>query len=115
MSRLPPNFEQLEAKKQQQKQIYNQEKAKLYKSASNFIKDPASLNNILTPLAQKKGSKESVGVRDVASSGLAALSFAVKNIGSVIDVVGSTSFYKEEAEKIPMGKGVKEEASFFLS
>ena len=84
------------------------------KSASNFIKTPASLNNILTPLAQKKGSKESVGVGDVASSGLSALSFAVKNIGSVIDVVGSISFYKEEAEKIPMGKGVKEEASFFL-
>ena len=101
-----------QAKKQQKEQIYNQEKAKLYKSASNFIKNPSSLNNILTPLAQKKGSKESVGVGDVASSGLSALSFAVKNIGSVIDVVGSISFYKEEAEKIPMGKGVKEEASF---
>ena len=103
-----------QAKKQKQDQIYNQEKAKLYNTASNFIKDPASLNNILTPLAQKKGSKESVGVGDVASSGLSALSFAVKNMGSVIDVVGSISFYREEAEKIPMGKGVKEEASFFL-
>jgi hypothetical protein len=48
------------------------------------------------------------------SSGLSAFSFALKNAGSVIDVAGSTSFYKEEAAKIPMGKGLKEEASFFL-
>lgn len=116
-SKLVSQYEQglkqeAQAKKQKQDKIYKEEKAKLYNTASNFIKDPASLNNILTPLAQKKGSKESVGVGDVASSGLSALSFAVKNIGSVIDVVGSISFYKEEAEKIPMGKGVKEEASF---
>ena len=103
-----------QAKKQKQDKVYKEEKAKLYNTASNFIKDPASLNNILTPFAQKKGAKESVGVGDVASSGLSAISFAVKNLGSVIDVVGSISFYKEEAEKIPMGKGVKEESSFFL-
>ncbi len=103
-----------QAKKQKQEEIYKEEKTKLYKSASNFIGDPVSLNKILVPLAQKKGTKESVGLGDMASSGLSALGFAFKNIGSVIDVAGSASFYKEEAAKIPMGKGVKEEASFFL-
>ncbi len=103
-----------QAKKQKQAEIYKSEKTKLYSSASNFIGDPVSLNNILTPFAQKKGTKESVGVGDMLSSGLSAFGFALKNVGSVIDIAGSTSFYKEEAAKIPMGKGVKEEASFFL-
>ena len=51
-----------QAKKQKQAEIYKSEKTKLYSSASNFIGDPVSLNNILTPFAQKKGTKESVGV-----------------------------------------------------
>lgn len=38
-----------QAKKQKQEETYKSEKTKLYNSASNFIGDPVSLNNILTP------------------------------------------------------------------
>jgi len=103
-----------QAKKQKQAEIYKSEKTKLYSIASNFIGDPLSLNNILTPFAQKKGTKESVGVGDMLSAGSSVIGFAIRNLGSVIDIAFSTSFYKEEAAKIPMGKGMKEEASFFL-
>ena len=48
-----------QAKKQKQEETYKSEKTKLYNSASNFIGDPVSLNNILTSFAQKKGTKES--------------------------------------------------------
>ncbi len=99
---------------QKQENTYQKEKTKLFKSASNFIRDPASLNKILAPLAQRKGVQKSVGAGEMARSGLSALGFAAKNMGSLANVVSSRAFYKEEAAKIAMGKTGKKEDSFFL-
>ena len=102
------------AKKQKQEKIYRTEKTKLFSAATNFIREPARLNNILAPLAQREGEQVSVGAGEMARSGLSALGFAARNIGSVVSVAGSRNFYKEEAAKIPRGKGENEDTSFFL-
>lgn len=104
----------LAKQKQEKKATYIEERSKLFNASSDFISNPASLNNILTPLAEKKGIKESAGLGDMISAGVSVIAFAADNAGAIVNIVGSISFYKEEAAKISRGREDKEEMSFFI-
>ncbi len=96
---ITAKVQKIEEEAQNKLLSYQEQKGKLFDITDGLLADSDNLNSILAPLTSAKPNKEEISFAEAAQSIFNAVTFGVKNAGTISAVLSSRDFYQQEFVK----------------